>query len=209
MSDLTLTLHSLCLGEATVISCFRSWCLHSFQILPPPIHLLSMFLPELPHGPQIKAVVFPVVMYRCESWTVKKAESQRIDAFKLWCWRKFLSPLDCMEIKPVSPKGNQLNIHWKDWCWSWSWSSNPLTTCCEEPIHWKRPWCWETLRAGGQRGRQRMRWLDDTVDSMNMNSRKPQEIVKDREVWCPAVHEVKKSWTWTWLSNWTMNNTFR
>ena len=122
---------------------------------------------------------------------------------------KIIESLLDHKIKPVSPKGNQLNIHWKDWCWSWSWSSNPLATCCEEPIHWKRPWCWETLRAGGQRGRQRMRWLDDTVDSMNMNSRKPQEIVKDREVWCPAVHEVKKSWTWTWLSNWTMNNTFR
>ena len=55
----------------------------------------------------VKAMVFPVVMYGCESWTIKKAERQRIDAFELWCWRKFLSPLDCKEIQPVHHKGNQ------------------------------------------------------------------------------------------------------
>ena len=55
----------------------------------------------------VKAIVFPVVMYGCESWTIKKAEHRRIDAFKLWCWRRLLSPLDCKEIQPVSPKGNQ------------------------------------------------------------------------------------------------------
>ena len=54
-----------------------------------------------------KAMIFPVVMYGCESWTIKKAECQRIDAFELWCWRKLLSPLDCKDIKPVNPKGNQ------------------------------------------------------------------------------------------------------
>ena len=55
----------------------------------------------------LKAMVFPVVMYGCESWTIKKAEYQRIDAFELWCWRRLESPLDCKEIKPVNPKGNQ------------------------------------------------------------------------------------------------------
>ena len=60
------------------------------------------------------------------------------------------SLLDCKEIKPVNPKGkSMLNIHWKDWCWSWN--SNSLATWCEEPIHWKRPWCWERLKAGGER----------------------------------------------------------
>ena len=54
----------------------------------------------------VKATVFPVVMYRCESWTIKKAENQRIDAFKLWCWRRFVSPLDSKEIRLVNPKGN-------------------------------------------------------------------------------------------------------
>ena len=56
----------------------------------------------------VKAVVFPVVMYACESWTIKKAECQRINAFKLWCWRRLLSPLDSKEIKPVNLRGNQL-----------------------------------------------------------------------------------------------------
>ena len=55
----------------------------------------------------VKAMVFPIVMYGCESWTIKKAESQRIDAFDLWCWRRFLSLLNCKEIKPFNPKGNQ------------------------------------------------------------------------------------------------------
>ena len=55
----------------------------------------------------VKVMVFPVVMYGCESWTIRKAEHQRIDAFELWCWRRFLSPLDCKEIKSVNPKGNQ------------------------------------------------------------------------------------------------------
>ena len=55
----------------------------------------------------VKAMVFPVVMYGCESWTVKKAECRRIDVFELWCWRRLLSPFNCKEIKPVNPKGNQ------------------------------------------------------------------------------------------------------
>ena len=58
----------------------------------------------------VKAMVFPVVMYGCESWTIKKAERQRIDAFELWCWRRLLTPLDCKEIKPVNLKGNQSSI---------------------------------------------------------------------------------------------------
>ena len=63
----------------------------------------------------VKATVFPVVMYGCESWTIKKAEHQRTDAFELWYWEKSLqNPLDCKEIKPVNPKGNQPRIHWKD-----------------------------------------------------------------------------------------------
>ena len=85
----------------------------------------------------VKAMFFPVVMYLCESWTVKKAECQRIDAFELWCWRRFL------RVPWTARRSNQrkstLNIHWKDWCWSWS--SNPLATCCDKPTHWKRPWC--------------------------------------------------------------------
>ena len=98
----------------------------------------------------VKAVVFPVVLYRCESWTIKKAEHQRIDAFELWSLRKTLeSPLEYKEIKPGNPKyKSTLNIHWRDWCWSLN--SNTLANWCEEPTHWKRSWCWEILRAGGE-----------------------------------------------------------
>ena len=92
----------------------------------------------------VKAMVFPVVVYGCESWTIKKAEHRRIDAFELWCWRRLLN---CKDIKPVHPKGNR-SWSLEDWCWSWS--SNTLATWCEEPTHWKRPWCWERLRAGGE-----------------------------------------------------------
>ena len=67
----------------------------------------------------VKATIFPLVMYGCESWTIKKAEYRRIDAFELWCWRRLESPLDCKDIKPVHPKGDQSWVHWKAWCWSW------------------------------------------------------------------------------------------
>ena len=77
-----------------------------------------------------KAMVFPVVMYRCESRTIKKAEHWRIDAFKLWCCRRLLRV-------PWIARRSTLNIHWKDWCWS----SNTLAIWCEEPTHWKGPWC--------------------------------------------------------------------
>ena len=94
-------------------------------------------------------MVFPVVMYGCESWTIKKAEHQRIDAFELWCWRRLLRvPWTARRsnqsiLKEISP-----DVHWKDWCWSWN--SNTLATWCEELTHLTRPWCWERLRAGGE-----------------------------------------------------------
>ena len=91
----------------------------------------------------VKAMVFLVVIYGCESWTVKKAECWRIDAFELWCWRRLL------RVPWTARRSNQsMSVHWKDWCWSWS--SNPLATWCEELTHLKRAWCWERLRAGGE-----------------------------------------------------------
>ena len=97
----------------------------------------------------VKAMVFPVVIYGCESWTIKKAEHRRTDASELWCWRRLL------RVSWTARRSNQsivrksvLTIHWKDWCWSWS--SNTLATWCKELTHWKRPWCWEGLGAGGK-----------------------------------------------------------
>ena len=98
---------------------------------------------------QVNTMVSPVVMYGCESWTIKKAECRRTDAFELWCWRRLESPLDCKEIQPVHPKGN------KPWVFigmaDIGWNSNILATWCEELTHLKRPWCWETLKTGGER----------------------------------------------------------
>ena len=89
----------------------------------------------------VKAMVFPAIIYKYESWTIKKAEHQRISAFELWCWRRLL------RVPWTARRSNHstLNIHWKYWCWSQS--SNSLATWCEELTHWKRPWC-EWLKAG-------------------------------------------------------------
>ena len=111
----------------------------------------------------VKAVVLAVVMYGCESWTVKKAERRRIDVFELWCWRRLL------RVPWTARRSNQsmkstLNIHWRDWYWSQS--SNPLATCCKELTHWKRPWCWEQLRAGGEGDN---RGWHGIIDSMDMS----------------------------------------
>ena len=82
-----------------------------------------------------------------ESWTIKQAEHKRIDAFSLWCWRRLLRvPWRARRSNQSNLKEITLNIHWKDWCWS----SNTLVTWCEELIHWKIPWCWERMRAGGE-----------------------------------------------------------
>ena len=90
----------------------------------------------------VKAMVFPVVMYGCESWTIRKAEHQRIDAFELWCWRRLLRvPWTARRSNQSILKKSTLNIHWKDWCLSWN--SNTLPTWCKEPTHWKKSWCWE------------------------------------------------------------------
>ena len=88
-------------------------------------------------------------MYGCESWTIKKAECQRIDAFGLWCWRRLLRvPWTARRSNQSILRESVLNILWKDWCWIWN--SNTLATWCEELAHWKRPWCWERLKVGGE-----------------------------------------------------------
>ena len=95
----------------------------------------------------VKAMVFPVVMYGCESWTIKRAEHRRIDAFELLCWRRVLRvPWTARRsnqsiLKEISPV-----MHWKDWCWCWN--SNTLATWCEELTCLKKPSCWERLKVG-------------------------------------------------------------
>ena len=97
-------------------------------------------------GPSSQIMVFPVVMYECKIWTVKKAEHWRIDAFELWCWRRFLRvPWTARRsnqsiLKEISPECSLEGL-------MLSWNSNTLAIWCEELTHWKRPWCWERLKA--------------------------------------------------------------
>ena len=91
-----------------------------------------------------------IVMYKCDSWTIKKAKGQRIDGFEMQCWRRLLRvPWTVWRSNQSILKEIPVNIHWKDWCWRWS--SNTLATLFEELTHQKRPWCWEKLKAGGER----------------------------------------------------------
>ena len=97
----------------------------------------------------VKSMVFPVVMYRCEIWTIQKAECRRIDVFELCWWRRLLRvPWIARRSNLSNLKESTLNIHWKDW-W-WIWSSNSLAVWCEEQTHWKKPRCWERLKAAGE-----------------------------------------------------------
>ena len=142
---------------------------------------------------------------RCVSWTIKKAECQRTDAFELWCWRRLLRiswtarRSNQWILKEINPKHSL-----KSWCWSWSsnvWPLDAKSQLFGKDPDLSKPECRRRTRW------QRMRWLDDITDSLDMSLSKLQEMVKDREARSTAVHEIVKSWIW--LSNWTTVTMFR
>ena len=149
-------------------------------------------------------MVFPVVMYGCESWTIKKAEHQRFDAFEMWCWKRLLrvpwtarrsNQSILNEISPEYSLGGltlKLKLQYFGYL---MWRTDSL----EKPLMLGK------IEGGKRRGQQRMRWLDGITDLMDMSLSKLQKIVKDREAWQTTAHGVTKSQIW--LSDWTTTKT--
>ena len=143
--------------------------------------------------PIVKAMVFLVVLYRCESWTIKKAECPRTDAFKLWCWRRFL------RIPWTPRKSNQSILKEISTEYSLERLLLKLKLQYFAPLlriadSWEKTLMLEKIEGKRRKGQQRLRQLDSTTDSMDMNLGTLQEMLKHREAWCAAFQGITKSW---------------